>query len=874
MTSAVRQALVPLDHVYAELLAFPLASEAAFHAAVTRLDPPAARDGPDLVWQGFEREVFRGLPAVSVDEIACLRDRVWFDHADATGSSMHAYLRRHAAGLLRQSGAWAEPRPTADAAAPEAYAPIFGDDEEGMVAARRRWRWVSFAMPPDLLLAGLPGNPPATRVDTLSPMLRTVLADRGYGETHMHVGAALTFPDLWASTLYTLAQPECRDDRFASSGAAFDHGNGFAGWLLRAALARCVIATFLAHGQARWGTLATYVHGEVAVRLRERYGIDFARAVLTGLAELSTGRRRRPSPEWHDLWRAYRDLFEAFARDAPNLEHIGRIDPAGAVLGWRDGDAELPEMRWLRRGLRRLETADDHDPGLERLFWQCVRVRCLFYRHVTQRPMTPGLHWFLRFFGRIKAGRGWFDCDSGRMAASAFQLHCGGAGLRSMELRTTPAATWHEQADFLRVLHGGLPAGDAEFGVVLHFTKERGDQTAGGFPAAHGAATHADPGRNPTGYRYADFYRVRAGQARAWVEFLEHFPAAVRFVRGVDVCNDERAIPNWVLTGPYRQVAEAGAAASARLRDGTPPPRRTVHVGEDFVHLLSGLRLVAEAVRFFELRAGDRLGHALALGVDPLEWTARSGRVAVRREERLFDLAWEWRVCTRRQAAGVNRLPYVESELRRLAGEIFGDALPSYDLAPGDIDRLVTDLNWTDRLLAVGFPDGVWERDKSCGSRRDAILLAYLRSAATFRAGQATEWVVTRDEGPVLASLQAEMRREVGRRGVVVEANPSSNLLIGEFGDLRRHPFWRLAGAPGRPTDAPPVTVCLGSDDPITFCTDLRQEYQLVYDALIAAGCSTEETLHWIDRVRADGLTARFTLPASPRGRRARQSAG
>ena len=39
MTSALRQALVPLDHVYAELLAFPLASEAAFALSVTRLEP-------------------------------------------------------------------------------------------------------------------------------------------------------------------------------------------------------------------------------------------------------------------------------------------------------------------------------------------------------------------------------------------------------------------------------------------------------------------------------------------------------------------------------------------------------------------------------------------------------------------------------------------------------------------------------------------------------------------------------------------------------------------------------------------------------------------------------------------------------------------
>jgi hypothetical protein len=861
MTSAVRQALVPLDHVYAELLAFPLASEAAFALAVTRLDPAAADRLADRLWQRFEADVFRGLPAVGVDEVAGLRDRVWFDRPDAGGASLHAYLRRHARGLLRPHGPYAEPRPAADAAEPEVYSPVDADDEEGMVAARRRWRWVSFALPPDLLLAGLAHDPPPTRVETLSPVLRAVLADRGYAETHMHVGAALAFPDLWASTQYTLARPECRPDRFGSSGAAFDNGSNFAGWLLRAAIGRCVAAAYLAHGYRRHDYLAWYVRREVGPRLRARYGAAFERAFLTGLWELSAGRSHPRSPRWDDLWRAYRDLYDALATDAPDLDRIGRIDPVGGILGWRDGDPVLPETVWLRAGLHRLES-DPPDPAFERLFWQCVRVRCLFYRHVTQRPMTPGLHWFLRFFGRIKHGRGWFDRHAGRVVASAFRLHGPDAGLRSLEIRTSPADTWHGQAAYLRAARRGVPPGPAEFGLVLHFTKERGDRAAEGFPAAHGAGTHADPGRNPTGYRYATYYEGRARQAAAWVEFFRHFPAAARVVRGVDVCSDERAIPNWVLAGPYRQAADAGAAASGRLRDGTPPPRRTIHVGEDFVHPLSGLRLVAEAVRFFELRAGDRLGHALALGVDFADWAARAGRVAVRREERLFDLTWEWHWCVRRQSPGLNRLPFVESEIRRLSREVFGPALRRPP-DPAEVHDLVVDLHNPVRLRAVGFPNGVREPDHSLGPRRDEVLTTYLQSGAVFRAGQATEWVVVREEGPVLAALQAEVRREVGRRGVAVEVNPSSNLLIGEFGDLRRHPFWRLAGPPGSPADAPPVTVCLGSDDPITFATDLRQEYQLVYDALLGAGCSAHEALTWVDRVRSDGLAARFTLPAA-----------
>jgi hypothetical protein len=59
------------------------------------------------------------------------------------------------------------------------------------------------------------------------------------------------------------------------------------------------------------------------------------------------------------------------------------------------------------------------------------------------------------------------------------------------------------------------------------------------------------------------------------------------------------------------------------------------------------------------------------------------------------------------------------------------------------------------------------------------------------------------------------------------------------------------------------VLVCIGSDDPITFATDLRHEYQIVFDALISAGRSAEEALAWLDRVRKASLAARFTIGTS-----------
>ena len=57
------------------------------------------------------------------------------------------------------------------------------------------------------------------------------------------------------------------------------------------------------------------------------------------------------------------------------------------------------------------------------------------------------------------------------------------------------------------------------------------------------------------------------------------------------------------------------------------------------------------------------------------------------------------------------------------------------------------------------------------------------------------------------------------------------------------------------------VSVCIGSDDPLTFATDLRAEYQLVHDTLVLAGRSEAEAGEWIDAARKTGLDYRFTVP-------------
>jgi hypothetical protein len=407
-----------------------------------------------------------------------------------------------------------------------------------------------------------------------------------------------------------------------------------------------------------------------------------------------------------------------------------------------------------------------------------------------------------------------------------------------------------------------------ELGVVFHFSRTRGERSMRGVPPAFERGTHADPQwrpekksiQNPTGYRYASYYRQERGKALALAGMIERFPLSLLFVRALDACTDELSIPTWVLAPLFRYVREtAGAVCGAltrRLGEAVPPLRMTTHTGEDVPHLLTGLRAVEESIRRFHIRAGDRVGHAIALGLDPMEWARKSGQVPVRREARLFDLAWEW-ACLAREGRVANGgvLQQIEREVARLSFELFRTPL-----SPLDVERLVNDLHDEGELRAAGYCDGpppdvaLYPPDD-----RRVLLVRYLTDPGLFQRGQMVEWVDPTIEAPVLADIQVSIRRNLAEQGIAVEVNPSSNLLVGDFTDLTRHPLWRL-NPPRQSVDMPPVSVCIGSDDPMTFATCLTEEYQFVFDALLLAGLSDEEALGWVDRARRAGLEHRFTL--------------
>ena len=883
--STTRLARIPFEHVEAEAAAFPIASEASFRSALVCLDPVTSRQG-DLS-RAAERNILLSIPSVPLDEFVAIRDKLWFGACQHWGDMNERISLARYLGWLREL--YLDPL----GGGVETASSRIGNDGSS-ARARVRWGWLCRALPADLLRAAGSIAQADDSGFPLSPAVDRLLRESGYAETHLHLGAAADFSLLWANFMHALAVGETTEKSLASPGACFGEGREFAKWILWGAVVRLVLAEWLFdadRGRQRSGVLDFE-----AATWRRRVGGGMMNDVARLVSEFEQGEPGTRPLSFHRARAVYRQVIRRLplgrtgsagrrspsVRDERTRGGILERDPLARVVRWHRGAGLTPETRFLQESLRYLEL-NGEDGDFARLFWQVVRVRCLLYRHLAQRPMTPGLQWFVRFFSRIKPVRGEL-CTAALMQA-AVRSSGGGCGLRSLEVRV---GTEDSQSACLKKLKAvndaGGGVGRLESGAVFHLSRDRGGGWKEGVPNAHGL-DRSYPGvpsdkrlrakldvGNPSGFRFARFYLDRRGHAQALVSVLRGFPGVLRTLRGVDLCTDEAGVPVWVVAPLVRWVREGGRAAAAALRDcgvtDIPPLRATIHAGEDFVHLLSGLRRLDEAIRHLDLEEGDRIGHAMALGLDPTTWFERVGRVVQTREERLFDLVWEWDLYARGRAevGGSGRFAYLAGAISRLGREMFEDVY-----APEELVHFVRLLHCERELRAAGFPDrpghgsaGAVRLGGDGEDRPRTLLRKYLRSTEVWHKGRALKTIALRDlshELDALRALQNALRRTVGTSGLAVEVNPSSNLLIGDLGRIDEHPIWRLRPV-RRSDDIPPLSVCIGSDDPLTFATTLPQEYQLLFDTIVLSGGSHEEALGWLEQAREAGMRGRFTLPA------------
>lgn len=273
----------------------------------------------------------------------------------------------------------------------------------------------------------------------------------------------------------------------------------------------------------------------------------------------------------------------------------------------------------------------------------------------------------------------------------------------------------------------------------------------------------------------------------------------------------------------------------------------TFHAGEDFHHLLSGLRTIYEAIYHLDLRAGDRLGHCTAVGIMPELWKSRIGRYCyIPTGEWLDNLVFAWAMIGESQSEKLQSIILkLESEISTLSMRVYGnikhpselwDAIlmrkwcPIPELNEYQIKALDSPSTLRLRLIEelqkhIGYE--LWLKYYSVDNQLRPIRKSQEKENYDQRMKVDTEILFSDAD---LEELQRVVLRLIAKRNIVIEALPTSNMRISYYEKLKEYHLKRWLNLDGEECLMPSVVI--GTDDPGIFMTNIYNEYAMVYQHL------------------------------------------
>ena len=277
----------------------------------------------------------------------------------------------------------------------------------------------------------------------------------------------------------------------------------------------------------------------------------------------------------------------------------------------------------------------------------------------------------------------------------------------------------------------------------------------------------------------------------------------------IDAAASEFDTPPDVFAPAFRSLRDAGFK------------HFTYHAGEDFYHVLSGLRAIYEAVDFCNLQHGDRIGHASAAGINISKWVDMAGnQIYMPRGEYADDLLFAYKLIRDQKMTELfTQLPVLERKIEHTYYEIF-----SITASISEIE-LAWKMRWYDpRIQNDAFKD--------CSETVRKLYEMYHLPAIRKKYEEPIEQLIYEDFSiDELKLLQKAMLSYLHEREIVIETIPTSNIRIGchkkfaTYQLLQWYQWWK-DGLP-----LPPIV--LGSDDPGIFSTNLYNEYALIFCYLV-----------------------------------------
>lgn len=353
----------------------------------------------------------------------------------------------------------------------------------------------------------------------------------------------------------------------------------------------------------------------------------------------------------------------------------------------------------------------------------------------------------------------------------------------------------------------------------------------------------------------------------------EEIPYLSEYIVGIDAASDENAMEPWMFAPVYKEVRtrmHTKPVVDWHLIDRNRFSRIqnigfTYHVGEDFRHIISGLRHIDEVLEHFGYKSGDRLGHALALGTDVGQWVADNEMVPIPKLEHMENLLWVWGVCINKKLDLSIHPEELENKILDMVQGIYDHPetitvkmLYEAYCRKFDVDHMEIAMKMADgENIPYGFRC-IGDGRLQCydGWTVDKLLLTNYCPVYAERYGKVMSVHTSDGETTVCYQLQEYLIQKIEQLGIYVETNPTSNLAIGDFSQMTKHPIFalnqKLSGGSHH------VMVTVNSDDPVVFNTNVENELAYIYYAAESQGYAKSDIVEWIDQIRQYGMDASF----------------
>lgn len=379
-------------------------------------------------------------------------------------------------------------------------------------------------------------------------------------------------------------------------------------------------------------------------------------------------------------------------------------------------------------------------------------------------------------------------------------------------------------------------------------------------------------------------------------------------IRGYDVAGNENYLPIEVFAPALRKLRDSKYPVRGIIFNRQVKPHITVHAGEDFSHLLSGMRAIDEAVLFCDFQENDRVGHGLALGIEPKQWAKRQQTAYLTVGDHLDNLVWCYhKALTVIQSVPslVGVLPLLQEKIQYWSEFLFGESQTPKRLYDAWLLRRncplhlkvyestkfnLTDIVEDDAIYSGWVIDSndfsknnitskkvkLWEKylqgnlDGDYFSKREKIVsIDCFCDAKVDTFGYADGRLfdsISLPELDLYEAIQDWSMEYYAAKGVIIEACPTSNIYIGRFEHYHEHPIFRW--------DPPEqewlkqgekynrfglrkgsVTVCINTDDAALMPTTIQNEHRVLQKAAVEHfNVGVNKAEDWIERVRRKGV--------------------